>query len=73
MGGPENGIFPYVGGWVVQKCLKAPLCNIKMAPKAKKFENYHFKQFGYIVPPKKSLQNGKCGSFFKMCLHFQNV
>ena len=40
MGGPENGNFPllyvvkcpYVGGWVVQKCLKTPLRNIKMAP-----------------------------------------
>ena len=40
MGGPENGNFPllyvvkcpYVGGWVVQKSLKTPLRNIKMAP-----------------------------------------
>ena len=40
MGGPENGNFPllyvvncpYVGGRVVQKSLKAPLRNIKMAP-----------------------------------------
>ena len=40
MGGPENGNFPllyvvkmsYVGGWVVQKSLKTPLHNIKMAP-----------------------------------------
>ena len=40
MGGPENGNFPllyvvkcpYVGGWVVRKSLKTPLCNIKMAP-----------------------------------------
>ena len=42
MGGPENGNFPftlcsenvlkYVGGWVVQKSLKKPLRNIKMAP-----------------------------------------
>ena len=41
MGGPENGNFPllyvvkmsFVGGWVVQKRLKTPLRNIKMAPK----------------------------------------
>ena len=35
VGGPENGNFPllYVGGWVVQKSLKTPLRNIKMAPK----------------------------------------
>ena len=41
MGGPENGNFPllyvvkcpYLGGWVVQKSLKTPLRNIKMAPK----------------------------------------
>ena len=40
MGGPENGKFPllyvvkcpYVGGWVVQKSLKTPLRNIRMAP-----------------------------------------
>ena len=40
VGGPENGNFPlhyivkcpYVGGWVVQKSLKTPLRNIKMAP-----------------------------------------
>ena len=40
MGGPENGNFPllYVmkmslhKGWVVQKSLKTPLRNIKMAP-----------------------------------------
>ena len=40
MGGPENVNFPllylvkfpYVGGWVVQKSLKTPLRNIKMAP-----------------------------------------
>ena len=39
MGVPENGIFPllYVvkmslRGWVVQKSLKTPLRNIKMAP-----------------------------------------
>ena len=40
MGGPEYGNFPllyvvkcpYVGGWVVQKSLKTPLRNIKMAP-----------------------------------------
>ena len=40
MGGPENGNFPllyvvkfpYAGGWVVQKSLKTPLRNIKMAP-----------------------------------------
>ena len=40
MGGPENGNFPllyavkmiYVSGWVVQKSLKTPLRNIKMAP-----------------------------------------
>ena len=40
MGGPENGNFPllyvvkspYLGGWVVQKSLKTPLRNIKMAP-----------------------------------------
>ena len=39
MGGPESGNFPllyavkcpYVGGWVVQKRLKTPLHNIKMA------------------------------------------
>ena len=39
-GGPENGNFPllyvvkcpYVGWWVVQKSLKTPLSNIKMAP-----------------------------------------
>ena len=43
MGGPENGNLPllyvvkcpYVGGWVVQKSLKAPLRNIKMAPNIK--------------------------------------
>ena len=35
MVGPENGNFPllYLGGWVVQKSLKTPLRNIKMAPK----------------------------------------
>ena len=41
MGGPENGNFPllyivkmpFIGGWVVQKSLKTPLRNIKMAPK----------------------------------------
>ena len=40
MGGPENGNFPllyvvkcpYIGEWVVQKSLKTPLRNIKMAP-----------------------------------------
>ena len=40
MGGLENGNFPLlyvvkipcVGGWVVQKSLKTPLRNIKMAP-----------------------------------------
>ena len=40
MDGPENGNFPllyvvkspYVGGWVVQRSLKTPLRNIKMAP-----------------------------------------
>ena len=39
MGGPENGNFPllYVvkmalRGWVVQKSLKTPLRNTKMAP-----------------------------------------
>ena len=40
MGGPENGNYPllyvvkcpYVGGWVVQKRLKTPLHNIKIAP-----------------------------------------
>ena len=40
MGGPESGNFsllyvvkcPYVGGWVLQKSLKTPLRNIKMAP-----------------------------------------
>ena len=40
MGGPEYGNFPllyvvkcpYVGGWVVQKSLKTPLRNMKMAP-----------------------------------------
>ena len=40
MGSPENGNFPllcvvkmlYLGGWVVQKSLKTPLRNIKMAP-----------------------------------------
>ena len=40
MGGPENANFPllyvvkcpYIGGWVVQKSLKTPLRNIKMAP-----------------------------------------
>ena len=42
VGGPENGNFPltlcrkyvlkYVGGWTVQKSLKSPLRNIKMAP-----------------------------------------
>ena len=40
MGDPEYGNFPllyvvkyaYVGGWVVQKSLKTPLRNIKMAP-----------------------------------------
>ena len=40
MGGPESGNFPllyvvkcpHVGGWVVQKSLKTPLRNIKMAP-----------------------------------------
>ena len=39
VGGPENGNFPllYVvkmslRGWVVQKSLKTPLRNIKMAP-----------------------------------------
>ena len=40
VGGPENGNFPllyvvkcpYLGGWVVQKSLKTPLRNIKMAP-----------------------------------------
>ena len=40
MGGPENCNFPllylvkypYIGGWVVQKRLKTPLRNIKMAP-----------------------------------------
>ena len=54
MGGPENGNFPllYVvkmslqGGWVVQKSLKTPLCNIKMAPKVWKIlllrgKNWH--------------------------------
>ena len=38
--GPENSNFPllyvvkspYVGGWVVQKSLKTPLRNTKMAP-----------------------------------------
>ena len=43
MGGPENCYFPLiyvvkcpdVGGWVVQKSLKTPLRNIKMAPKMK--------------------------------------
>ena len=42
MGGPEDGYFPllyvvkmsYIGGWVVQKSLKTPLHNIKMAPNA---------------------------------------
>ena len=42
MGGPEDGYFPllyvvkmsYIGGWVVQKSLKTPLRNIKMAPYA---------------------------------------
>ena len=46
MGGPEKGNFPllyvvkmsYVGGWVVQKSLKTPLRNIKMAPKAMKYQ-----------------------------------
>ena len=43
MGGAENGNFPllYVVkmslGWVVQKSLKTPLRNIKMAPKG----NFH--------------------------------
>ena len=40
MGGPEYGNFPLlyvvkcpdVDGWVVQKSLKTPLRNIKMAP-----------------------------------------
>ena len=40
MDGPENGNFPlryvvkcpYVGGCMIQKSLKTPLRNIKMAP-----------------------------------------
>ena len=53
MGGPENGNFPllyvvkcpYVGGWVVQKSLKTPLRNIKMAPY---LDNWQGDVFGFF-------------------------
>ena len=58
MGGPENGNFPliyavkcpYVGGWVVQKSLKTPLRNIKLAPNSSLCPStekvqYHFEFF----------------------------
>ena len=49
VGGTEYGNFPllyvvkcpYVGGLVVQKSLKTPLRNIKMAPKGKAKEKSH--------------------------------
>ena len=54
MGGPENGNFPllYVvkmslrRGWVVQKSLKTPLRNIKMAPYVK-YAAFALTFFGY--------------------------
>ena len=54
MGGPEDGYFPllyvvkmsYIGGWVVQKSLKTPLRNIKMAPYHKSIPEARVSKFG---------------------------
>ena len=59
MGGPENGYFPllYVvkmslRRWVVQKSLKTPLRNIKMAP------NYDY-QYSFLETLKMKRKKGQ--------------